>query len=78
MKTSHREIERLKYEFSCLESKFRYSGGKIKSESEAREAAEKKIEELNAEIRELKLKEIGREKEELEVERNMLAGELKH
>lgn len=74
MKSSHREIEKLKYEISCLESKLRYSGGKIKSETDAREAAEKKIEELNAEIRELKLKEIGREKEELEVERNMLAG----
>lgn len=42
-------------------------------EAEAREKAEKKIEELNAEINQLKLSEINRTKEEVEIERNMLA-----
>lgn len=54
----------------------KWSGAKIKSETEAREMSEKKIEELNNEIRDLKMAEINREKEELEVERNMLAGEF--
>jgi chromosome segregation ATPase len=73
LKSYHREVEKLKYDNSSLESKLKYSGAKIKTDAETRETLEKRIEELNNEIRELKLAEINREKEELEVERNMLA-----
>lgn len=69
-------MEKLKYENTGLDSKLKWHLSKLKIETEARETAEKKIEELNAEVNQLKLKEINRAKEEVEVERNMLAGEF--
>lgn len=47
---------------------------KLKLETEAREAAERKAEELAAEVNQLKLLEVNRAKEE--IERNMMAGEF--
>lgn len=49
---------------------------KLKLETEAREAAERKAEELAAEVNQLKLLEVNRAKEEVEIERNMMAGEF--
>ncbi len=76
LKSSQKEVEKLKYDNTGLDSKLKWNLSKLKLESEARENAEKKIEELTAEINQLKLKEINRAKEEVGVERNMLAGEL--
>ncbi|CRK94735.1 CLUMA_CG008235, isoform A [Clunio marinus] len=73
LKASQKEIEKLKYDNSAQESKFKWHQSKFKQETEAREIAEKKIEELTAEINQMKLKEINRAKEEVEIERNMLA-----
>jgi peptidoglycan hydrolase CwlO-like protein len=74
LKTSQKEVEKLKYDNTGLDSKLKWHLTKLKLETEARETAEKKIEELSAEINQFKLKEINRAKEEVEVERNMLAG----
>jgi hypothetical protein len=76
LKTSQKEIEKLKYDNTGLDSKLKWHISKLKLETEAREAADKKIEELGAEINLLKLKEINRAKEEVEIERNMLAGKF--
>lgn len=76
LKNSQKEVEKLKYDNTGLDSKLKWNLSKLKLESEARENAEKKIEELTTEINQLKLKEINRAKEEVEVERNMLAGEF--
>lgn len=74
LKTSQKEIEKLKYEQTGLDSKLKWHISKLKLETEARETADKKIEELTAEVNQLKMKEINRAKEEVEIERNMLAG----
>lgn len=76
LKASQKEIEKLKYENTGLDSKLKWHLSKLKLESEARETADKKIQELTAEINQLKMKEINRAKEEIEIERNMLAGEF--
>lgn len=76
LKLSQKEVEKLKYENTGLDSKLKWHFSKLKIETETRETAEKKIEELIAEINQFKLKEINRTKEEVEVERNMLAGEF--
>lgn len=74
LKCSQKEIERLKYDNTGLDSKLKWHLSKIKLETEAKEVAEKKIVDLTAEINQLKIKEINRVKEEVDVERNMLAG----
>lgn len=74
LKASQKEIEKLKYDNTGLDSKLKWHLSKLKLETEARETADKKVEELLAEINQLKLKEINRAKEEVEIERNMLAG----
>lgn len=61
---SQKEVESLKGQIT-----------KLRVETEAHATAERKIEQLTAEINQLKLKEINRAKEEVEIERNMLAGE---
>ena len=76
LKLSQKEVEKLKYENTGLDSKLKWHFSKLKIETETRETAEKKIEELIAEIYQFKFKEINRAKEEVEVERNMLAGEF--
>lgn len=76
LKSSQKEIEKLKYDNTGLDSKLKWHSSKLKIESEAREMADKKIEELSAEINQLKLKEINRAKENVEMERNMLAGKF--
>ena len=77
LKLSQKEVEKLKYENTGLDSKLKWNFSKLKIETETRETAEKKIEELIAEINQLKFKEINRVKEEIEVERNMLAGKFR-
>lgn len=74
LKASQKEIEKLKYEQTGLDSKLKWHISKLKLETEARETADKRIEELTAEVNQLKMKEINRAKEEVEIERNMLAG----
>lgn len=68
----------MKYENTGLDSKLKWHLSKLKLETEARETSEKKIEELAAEIAQWKLKEISRAKEEVEIERNMLAGKFEN
>lgn len=70
---SQKEIEKLKYENTGLDNRLKWHIQKVKLEIEAREKGEKKIEELNDKIKELQLHEINRAKEEVEIERNMLA-----
>jgi chromosome segregation ATPase len=70
---SQKEVEKLKYEHTGLDSKLRWHVQKVALDEVAREKAEKKIEELNAEINQLKLADINRAKEEVEIERNLLA-----
>lgn len=74
LKASQKEIEKLKYEHTGLDSKLKWYISKVKLETEAREAADKKIEELTSEVNQLRMKEINRAKEGVEIERNMLAG----
>lgn len=57
-----------------LDSKVKWHVSKLKCETELRETSEKKVEELTAEINQLKTKEMNRAKEDVEIERNMLAG----
>lgn len=70
---SQKEVEKLKYEHTGLDNRLKWHIQKVKLETEAREKAEKKIEELNEKMKEMQLHEINRAKEEVEVERNMLA-----
>lgn len=70
---SQKEIEKLRYEHTGLDNKLKWHMQKVKLETEAREKAEKKIEELTDKLKEMQLQEINRVKEEVEVERNMLA-----
>lgn len=70
---SQKEVERVKYENTGLDNRLKWHIQKVKLEIEAREKAEKKIDELNEKIKELQLHEINRAKEEVEIERNMLA-----
>ncbi|KAL7026228.1 hypothetical protein ACKWTF_013810 [Chironomus riparius] len=73
LRLSQREIEKLKYEHTGLDTKLKWHAQKALQETEARMKAEKRIDELTAEINKLKLSEINRAKDELEIERNMLA-----
>jgi hypothetical protein len=70
---SQKEVEKLKYENTGLDNRLKWHIQKVKLEIEAREKADKKIEDLTEKIKELQLSEINRAKEEVEVERNMLA-----
>lgn len=74
LKATQKEIEKLRYDNTGLDSKLKWHLSKLKIETEARETAEKKVEELTAEINQFKLKENNRAKEDVEIERNMLAG----
>lgn len=69
---SQREIERLKADFSITESKLKAALAKNKTETDARQIAEKKIEELNDQITQLKLNETSRAKEEVETEKALV------
>lgn len=77
MKNSQKEVEKLKADLIGLETKFKWNNVKLKQEIEAKFTAEKRVEELTQEVSQLKMNEIAKAKEEIEVERNMLAGELK-
>lgn len=77
MKNTQKEVEKLKADLIGLETKFKWNNVKLKQEIEAKFTAEKRVEELTQEVSQLKMNEIAKAKEEIEVERNMLAGELK-
>lgn len=68
------EVERIKTDFNGLETKSKWNTIKLKQEMQLKVVAEQNVEKLIQEVNQLKLAEISREKEELEVERNMLAG----
>lgn len=88
MKFKIDEVERLKYECEFFEPGIKVKinqtalipvtnlAQKLKTEAELRETSEKKADELSAEINLLKTKEINRAKEDVEIERNMLAGKF--
>lgn len=73
LKNSQKDVEKLKQDIVGYEYKIKCHLLKLKQETELKEAAEKKIEELTIEVNQLKLNEINKAKEEIEVERNMLA-----
>lgn len=68
------EVERIKTDFNGLETKSKWNTIKLKQEMQLKVVAEQNVEKLIQEVNQLKLAEISREKEELEVERNILAG----
>jgi chromosome segregation ATPase len=76
LKTSQKEVDKLKADLSGLETKFKWNSVKLKQEIELKFTAEKKVEELTQEVNQLKMHEIAKAKEEIEIERNMLAGKL--
>ncbi|XP_063705429.1 coiled-coil domain-containing protein 186 [Culicoides brevitarsis] len=69
---SQREIDRLKGDVSQLETKLKWSTSKVKTETDAKLAAEKRVEELTEEVNKLKLEEITRAKEEVENEKALV------
>lgn len=75
LKNSQKEVDRLKAEIGNLETKFKWNNLKLKQEIELKFTAEKKVEDLTHEVNQLKMNEIAKAKEEIEIERNMLAGE---
>lgn len=72
LRLSQREIERLKGDAISLETKLKWNTTKLKTETELKIAAEKKVEELTEEINHLKLNEISRAKEEIENEKALI------
>ena len=68
------EIEKIKADNNGLETKSKWNTIKLKQEMQLKVTAEQTVEKLSQEVNQLKLAEISREKEEVEVERNMLAG----
>ncbi|XP_055712766.1 coiled-coil domain-containing protein 186 isoform X2 [Phlebotomus papatasi] len=69
IRSHQKEIERLKGENSNLESKAKWSAGKIKQETDAKQVAEKRVEELTLEVAQLKSNEAAWVKSEADSER---------
>ena len=68
------EIEKIKADLNNLETKSKWNTIKLKQEMQLKVSAEQAVEKLTQEVNQLKLADISREKEEVEIERNMLAG----
>lgn len=72
LRLSQREIDRLKGDVGSLETKLKWNTAKLKTETEGKVAAEKKVEELTEEVNKLQLDEISRAKEEVENEKALV------
>lgn len=66
----------MKADLVGMETKYKWGNVKLKQEVELKFAAEKRVEELIQEVTQLKMNEIAKAKEEVEIERNMLAGKI--
>lgn len=69
LRLCQREVERMKTDLTTLEGKNKWNMSKLQQEIELKTAADKKIQELLDEITQLKLSEISRAKEEVELEK---------